>query len=142
MENVATQETESNEDEAQHPIGVYLKVWILLFVISGFSYAVDYFDFQGMMRWSLIIIFMLLKAGLIIAVFMHVMWERMALITAILGPPLLLITLIGFMISEGLYVFGNRVDYMGRPAAAERIHVADVIHHDEEHGEEAMEEGH
>ena len=31
---------------------------------------------------------------------------------------------------------------MGRPAAAERIHVADVIHHDEEHGEEAMEEGH
>ena len=57
MENVATQETESHEDEAQHPIGVYLKVWILLFVISGFSYAVDYFDFQGMMRWSLIIIF-------------------------------------------------------------------------------------
>ena len=120
MENVATQETESHEDEAQHPIGVYLKVWILLFVISGFSYAVDYFDFQGMMRWSLIIIFMLLKAGLIIAVFMHVMWERMALITAILGPPLLLITLIGFMISEGLYVFGNRVDYMGRPCCCRK----------------------
>ena len=69
MENVATQETESHEDEAQHPIGVYLKVWILLFVISGLSYAVDYFDLQGMVRWSLIIIFMLLKAGLIIAVF-------------------------------------------------------------------------
>lgn len=139
MENVATQQPENHEEEAQHPIGVYLKVWILLFVISGFSYAVDYFDFQGMVRWSLIIIFMLLKAGLIIAVFMHVMWERMALITAILGPPLLLIFLIGFMISEGLYVFGNRVDYMGRPAAAERIHVADVLHHD---GEESMEEGH
>ncbi len=43
---------------------------------------------------------------------MHVMWERMALITAILGPPLLLLFLIGFMISEGFYVFGTRVDYM------------------------------
>ncbi len=139
MENVATQQSENHEEEAQHPIGVYLKVWILLFVLSFFSYMVDYFDFQGMLRWTLIIVFMLLKAGFIMAIFMHVMWERMALITAILGPPLLLIFLIGFMISEGLYVFGNRVDYMGRPAAAERIHVADVLHHD---GEETMEEGH
>ena len=141
MENVQTQQAaDSHADEDQHPIGIYLKVWILLFVLSTMSYMVDYFDFQGMLRWSLIIIFMFLKAGFIIAVFMHVMWERMALITAILGPPLLLLFLIGFMISEGFWVFNTRVEYMGRPAAAERIHVSDV--HVEEHGDEAMEDEH
>ena len=112
--------------EAQHPIGIYLKVWIVLFVLSAFSYMVDYFDFQGMIRWTLIIIFMLLKAGFIIAVFMHVMWERMALISAILGPPVVLLVLIGLMASEADYVFGTRVDHLGQPAAAERIHVSDV----------------
>ena len=131
MENAISQQNGGNHQggDQEHPLGIYLKVWILLFVLSFFSYLVDYFDFQGMLRWTLIIIFMFLKAGFIVAVFMHVMWERMALITAILGPPLLLLFLIGFMISEGFYVFGTRVDYMGRPAAAERVHVA--------HGEEA-----
>lgn len=110
----------------QHPIGVYLKVWILLFVLSTFSYMVDYFNFQGYVRWGLIIIFMLLKAGFIIAVFMHVMWERMALITLILGPPAVLLVLIGLMSTEGDYVFGTRVDHLGQPEAATRIHVSDV----------------
>jgi cytochrome c oxidase subunit 4 len=75
---------------------------------------------------------MLLKAGFIIAVFMHVMWERMALITTILVPPLLLVFFIGFMISEGFYVFGTRVDYMGHPAQAERVHVEHGESHDSE----------
>jgi len=101
-----------------------------------FSYLVDFFDFQGMLRWTLIIIFMLLKAGFIIAIFMHVMWERMALITAILGPPLLLVFLIGFMISEGFYVFGTRVDYMGHPEVAERVHVVHEESHDSGMAEE------
>ncbi len=115
--------------EEHHPIGIYLKVWILLFVLSTLSYMVDYFDFQGMLRWSLIIIFMLLKAGYIVAVFMHVMWERMALITAILGPPVALFFLIGFMASEGNYTFGTRVDHLGQPENAERINVSDVLGH-------------
>src|SRR3546814_11335117 len=49
----------------QHPIGLYLKVWGYLFLLSAMSYLVDYFQVQGVLRWSLIIIFMLLKAGLI-----------------------------------------------------------------------------
>jgi len=114
-------------DTQQHPIGVYLKVWILLFVLSTLSYLVDYFNFQGLVRWSLIIIFMLLKAGFIIAIFMHVMWERMALITAILGPPAVLLVLIGLMSSEANYTFGTRVDHLGQPEAAERIHVSDAL---------------
>ena len=40
------------------------------------------------LRWSLILLFMMLKAGLIVAVFMHMAWERLALAYAILLPPL------------------------------------------------------
>src|ERR1700720_1176483 len=63
----------------QHPIAVYLWIWALLFVFSTFSYLVDYFHFHGILRWSLIITFMLVKAGLIVAIFMHMAWERLAL---------------------------------------------------------------
>ena len=87
----------------QHPIGVYLKVWAYLFVLSTLSYLVDYFQVEGVMRWLLIITFMLLKAGLIVAIFMHMAWERMALICAILLPPLALLVLVGLMASEGGY---------------------------------------
>ena len=85
----------------QHPIGIYLKIWALLFILSGLSYSVDYFHFEGYLRWSLIIVFMMLKAGLIVAFFMHMVWERVALIYAILIPPLLLLTLVGIGVLEG-----------------------------------------
>jgi len=45
----------------QHPLNIYYAVWILLFVISAFSYAVDYYQLQGTLRWTLILIFMFLK---------------------------------------------------------------------------------
>jgi cytochrome c oxidase subunit 4 len=64
----------------QHPIAIYLWIWRLLFVLRAMSYMVDYLQFQGYLRWSLIVLFMLLKAGLIVAVFMHMMWERMDII--------------------------------------------------------------
>jgi len=97
----------------QHPIGIYLKIWLLLFVLSTMSYLVDYFHLQGYLRWSLILIFMVLKAGLIVAVFMHMMWERLALIYAILLPPLLLGTLIILMSVEGEYTFLTRLLFFG-----------------------------
>ena len=92
----------------QHPIGIYLKIWGLLFVLSALSYSVDYFHFQGYLRWFLIIVFMLLKAGLIVAVFMHMMWERLALMYAILVPTLLLMVLMGIGALEADYTFFTR----------------------------------
>ncbi|MCU7373651.1 cytochrome C oxidase subunit IV family protein [Paucibacter sp. O1-1] len=93
----------------QHPIGLYLKIWLLLFVLSAMSYAVDYMHLQGLLRWSLILLFMTLKAGLIIAVFMHMAWERLALIYAILLPPLLLLVLVGLMYAEAQYTWLTRL---------------------------------
>lgn len=98
-------------ESQQHPIGVYLKIWLLLFVLSAFSYMVDYFHLQGLLRWSLVMLFMALKAGLIVAIFMHMRWERLALIYAILIPPLCLLVLIGLMAAEADYTFGHRTQF-------------------------------
>ena len=93
----------------QPPISLYLKVWGLLFVLSTLSYLVDYYHFQGYLRWTLILAFMLLKAGLIIAVFMHMAWERLALVCAILMPPLTLLVLVGLMAAEAGHTFITRL---------------------------------
>ena len=100
---------QAHDDGSQHPISLYLWIWGLLFVLSTFSYMVDYFQFQGYLRWTLIIIFMLLKAGFIIAIFMHMTWERLALKLTILTPPLLLVVFIGLMAIEADYTFLTRL---------------------------------
>jgi cytochrome c oxidase subunit IV len=97
----------------QHPIGIYLKIWGLLFVLSTASYLVDYFHIQGYLRWFLILTFMLLKAGLIVAVFMHMLWERLALVYAILVPPLLLLVLLAIGAIEADYTFFTRGTFFG-----------------------------
>ena len=98
----------------QHPIAVYLKIWGLLFVLSAASYMVDYLQIHGYLRWFLILVFMMLKAGLIVAVFMHMMWERMAFIYAIIVPPLLLMVLLGIGSLEADYTFLTRTVYFVR----------------------------
>ncbi len=97
----------------QHPIGIYLKIWALLFVLSTASYLVDYFNFEGYLRWSLILVFMLLKAGLIVSVFMHMLWERLALVYVIVVPPLLLMVLLGIGALEADYTFFTRGVFFG-----------------------------
>ena len=93
----------------QHPIGLYLKVWALLFVLSAMSYGVDYFHVHGYLRWTLIVTFMFMKAGLIVAVFMHMAWERLALVCAILLPPLCLLVLVALMAIEADHTFVTRL---------------------------------
>ena len=92
----------------QHPLGIYFKIWGLLFVLSTASYLVDYFHLEGLLRWFLIVVFMLLKAGLIVSVFMHMVWERLALVYAILVPPLLLMVLLGIGALEADYTWLTR----------------------------------
>ncbi len=95
----------------QHPISVYLWIWALLFVFSFFSYMVDYLAFEGLLRWSLILLFMLIKAGLIVAIFMHMAWERLALIYAICLPPVLVLVFVALMSFESNYTFASRGVY-------------------------------
>ena len=52
---------------------------------------------------------MMLKAGLIVAVFMHMAWERLALAYAILVPPLLILVFVTIMALESDYTELTRV---------------------------------
>lgn len=103
----------ASEEGQQHPLSIYFWIWGLLFVISFFSYMVDYINVQGYLRWTLILIFMFLKAGFIVAIFMHMQWERPALKLAILGPPVAILVLIALMALEGDYTFLTRIEFFG-----------------------------
>jgi cytochrome c oxidase subunit 4 len=94
----------------QHPLKLYFYIWGLLFALSAASYFTDFLP-AGYFRWFLILTFMTLKAGFIVAVFMHMKWERLALIWAILGPPIVLLVLIGLMAVEGDYTELTRLDF-------------------------------
>lgn len=96
----------------EHSIKLYFKVWLLLFVLSALSYMVDYFQLQGYLRWTLILLFMFLKAGLIVSIFMHFAWEPFALKVALILPTLAIIGGIAIMAIEGDYTFLNRIEFL------------------------------
>ncbi len=98
----------------QHPIGIYLKIWLLLFIFSAFSYAVDWYQLQGMLRWTLILVFMFLKAGFIIAIFMHLSWERLSLKYVLFLPLIAIVVLIALMNIEGDYTNVTRHIFFDR----------------------------
>jgi cytochrome c oxidase subunit IV len=106
------EETQKKEQQAStHKIGIYLWIWGLLFVLSFFSYMVDWYQFQGLLRWSLILTFMFLKAGLIMAFFMHLFWERYALVNVLLWPMTAIACFIALMAAEAQYTVFTRLLY-------------------------------
>lgn len=107
---------EAHSEGQQHPLAIYFIVWALLFVLSSFSYGTDFIG-NDVLRLTLVLLFMLLKAGLIVAIFMHMAWERVALILAILVPPTVLLVLIGLMAVEGDYTVLTRLNFFSEPAA-------------------------
>jgi cytochrome c oxidase subunit IV len=56
---------------------------------------------------------MVLKAGLIVAVFMHMAWERLALIYAILLPPVAVLVFVAIMLFEADYTLLTRTIFFG-----------------------------
>ncbi|GIS70198.1 MAG: cytochrome c oxidase subunit IV [Gammaproteobacteria bacterium] len=100
----------TDQPSRQHPIRIYLIVWGLLFLVSALSYMTDFID-RGLWRWALILLFMALKAGFIVAVFMHMRWERLALMAVVLAPPVLLLVLVGLMAVESDYTRSVRFEY-------------------------------
>lgn len=117
----------SQEEGQQHPISTYFWIWGLLFVLSAGSYMVDYMQVQGLVRWSFILVFMALKAGLIFAIFMHMKWERLALVSAILVPTFALMVFIGLMWIEADYTNDTRETYFA-PDNGQSL-IAGPVHH-------------
>jgi len=102
----------TQEGHQEHPLKIYWIMWVALFVLSGFSYWTDFWD-DGAIRTASILLFMMLKAGGIVAIFMHMMWERLALQMAILLPPIFIIVFIAIMAIEGDYTFLTRIEFFG-----------------------------
>ncbi len=107
----------THQEGQQHPIKLYLVVWGWLFVLSTCSYLVDYFGIEGFLRWFLILLFMIVKAGLIVAIFMHMAWERLALMYAILVPPGAVLLFVAIMAFESDYTHFTRVAFFGSASA-------------------------
>jgi len=99
------------EQATTHKLGIYLWIWGLLFVLSFFSYMVDWLQFRGLLRWTLILIFMFLKAGLIMAFFMHLFWERYTLVNVLLWPMTAIACFVGLMVAESRYTVFTRLVY-------------------------------
>jgi len=100
-------------DQAEHsmPLRGYFVVWGWLFVLSIISYGVDIAPLEGLAKWIPITILMLIKAGLIMAVFMHMQWERLSLVTMILvlpGALLFALFVFGF---EGAHILSMREQF-------------------------------
>jgi cytochrome c oxidase subunit IV len=108
----------AHQEGQQHPIKLYLIVWGWLFVLSTCSYLVDYFGIEGFLRWFLILLFMIVKAGMIVAVFMHMAWERLALMYAILVPPGAVLLFVAIMAFESDYTHVTRVAFFGTGQAS------------------------
>jgi cytochrome c oxidase subunit IV len=99
------------EGQQQHPLKVYFWVWGWLFVLSIASYIVDISDIHTYIKWTLITLFMLVKAGLIMAVFMHLIWERLSLNMVILTPPGVLLVAMAIFALESQYTVSSRLQY-------------------------------
>jgi cytochrome c oxidase subunit IV len=72
---------------------------------------VDYLNFEGLLRWTLILAFMVSKAALIVAVFMHLFWERYAIVNVLLWPMTLMLLFVGIMAAESEYTVFTRLFY-------------------------------
>lgn len=101
----------SEQETQQHPLGVYFWVWGWLFVLSAGSYMTDVISMHEYLKWTLITLFMLVKAGLIMAVFMHLVWERFALTIVILAPPAVLLVAMTIFALESEYTISSRIQF-------------------------------
>ena len=115
----------TKETGQRHPIRIYLVVWGLLFLVSALSYSTDFLD-RGFWRWTLILLFMVLKAGFIVAVFMHMRWERLALMSVVLVPPVLLMVLVGLMTIESDYTRSMRIEHFETAIPGEAMPVVEL----------------
>jgi len=102
--------------DRQHSGKLFFIVWAWLFALSAFSWLVAWFAISGIPRWSLILIFMVAKAVLIVAVFMRLAWERLALVFAIVAPLVALVAFISALNFEAAYIHSQRETWQGAPS--------------------------
>jgi cytochrome c oxidase subunit IV len=106
----------SNQHAQQPDVGVYFKVWGLLFVLAATSYCISYFGVGQPLKAILLLALALLQAGLIVAVLMHLVWERVIVAYLMFVPPILLASFLAICFADGGYTHGTRsANYLATP---------------------------
>jgi len=106
----------SNEHAQQPDIGIYFKVWGLLFVLAGTSYCIAYFGVGQPLKAILLLALALGQAGLIVAVLMHLVWERVIVAYLMFVPPMLLASFLAICFTDGSYTNRTREsNYLAAP---------------------------
>ena len=103
--------TDKKQEKYIHKIGIYLWIWTLLFVLVSFSYMVDYMELSRTIKMVFNCIFYVSKAGFIMAIFMHLYWERWAIVNVLLWPMTAIGVFIAIMVSRILLYFFSRMFY-------------------------------
>ena len=101
----------TGHDGHSQSLKVYFWVWLWLFILSACSYFVDISDLPDMVKWVCITIFMLLKAGLIMAIFMHMQLERWSMNLVVLAPPIVLMVALAIFALEANYTLSSRLQF-------------------------------
>ena len=92
--------------EHKHPPAkVYLTVWFWLFVLSFTAYFIDLMHLPFLLSAVLFTCVALMKAGLIAAYFMHLRFEKLNFIYAVLAPLILLVALVAGVLPDAFNIF-------------------------------------
>lgn len=88
----------------------YAWIWIYLLAITGVEIVLAYVHlFSTRAMLGILMVLSVVKAGLIMAYFMHLKFERAALILSIVPPLVLVITLLFAFFPDGFRLFDLRV---------------------------------
>ncbi len=89
------------------PIRKYLVVWLWLFILSALAYFIDVVHVPAPWKAILLVVVALMKAGMIMAVFMHLGYERLSLIYAVVAPLVFLLVMTIAFLPEGTAILGS-----------------------------------
>jgi caa(3)-type oxidase subunit IV len=89
------------------PIRKYLTVWGWLFILSALAYFIDVMHVPAPWKAILLVAVALMKAGMIMAVFMHLGYERLSLIYAVVAPLIFLLVMTIAFLPEGIAVLNS-----------------------------------
>ena len=113
---MSSEPTEVHAEGGEHDTMTRKKIWNVFFVLLGITtiefiialYLVPHGILEGKIANPVYIVLTLLKAFYIVAYFMHLKFERVALVYAILVPILFIIGLILVLTNESHYWIGLR----------------------------------
>jgi cytochrome c oxidase subunit 4 len=81
---------------------LFLTIWVYLLIITAVELVLTYLQMFSTMLMLLILVFLSLgKAGMIVAYFMHLKFEKPALVWTLIPPALLVIALLFVFFPDG-----------------------------------------